>query len=402
MLHSCLVPSTCAPLSNPGAASVDLPISTVTEVPSLPHLSFVMATHSRHSIYSLTDSLSPTDQELFLLFLQYPEIDFDSNGSASTSDEQKPEAVPEAVPDVGSSPSSNGPAAASSGSTLIDYTDTGFAWRAAPVKTTQAIPIFPDITATSDWNDFVQLVQHSDLPEECLRYYTSLGQSIVHIGAQLNATAKAHQSSNLLQVATALFENATYSCRQTAAQVEKIASLKTLVAFNTNPTGPYIWTAYMQRMKLITMNLALPSRRELDFVDSLVLTYSAHVYDEFVFSVSANAVDRTISGLIHDIYNILMTWLQSYKQWCNGMKELRYRYMKPLIHQFTRQLEAQRDFVDFQDRLDRARKTLRKPVDSNGDLSDKMVQTLNLSARRPGPATSSKRTRTRYKREHTL
>ena len=41
-----------------------------------------MAAQSRSSIYSLEDSVTPTDQELFSLFLQYPEIDFDEPAAA--------------------------------------------------------------------------------------------------------------------------------------------------------------------------------------------------------------------------------------------------------------------------------------------------------------------------------
>jgi len=97
-----------------------------------------------------------------------------------------------------------------------------------------------------------------------------------------------------------------------------------------------------------------------------------------------------------------MTWLNSYKLWCRGMAELRYRYMRPLVDEFTKHQDAQDELNDFQERITKAKDALTKPIKDTVDLSEKVVQTLNLSARRKDGSTGLKRSRTRYKREHTL
>lgn len=76
--------------------------------------------------------------------------------------------------------------------------------------------------------------------------------------------------------------------------------------------------------------------------------------------------------------------------------------MRPLIDEFAKLPEAQDEFNEFQERISKAKDALSRSMDSTVDLSDKVVQTLNLSARRKDGSTGLKRSRTRYKREHTL
>lgn len=84
------------------------------------------------------------------------------------------------------------------------------------------------------------------------------------------------------------------------------------------------------------------------------------------------------------------------------MAELRYRYMRPLVDELPKLPEAQGEFNDLWGRIMKAKNALVTPAEPTVDLSDLVVQTLNLSARRKEGTTSLKRGRTRYKREHTL
>jgi len=149
-------------------------------------------------------------------------------------------------------------------------------------------------------------------------------------------------------------------------------------------------------------NLALPSKHELDLLHSLVLIYNSYLYSDFVSTLGLDLFEEQTCTVLNDIYHTLMTWLRNYKQWCRGMAELRYRYMRPLIDEFAKLPEAQDEFNDFQERITKAKNALSRPVDAMVDLSDEVVQTLNLSARRKDGATGLRRSRTRYKREHTL
>lgn len=204
-------------------------------------------TRSSSSLYGINDSLSPTDRELFSLFLQYPEIDFDSQHDATD-----PESTGTAQsPDLDSSPLATATEATSNASTLVDTSES---------DTTLTTPIRPpndgsgdaDDAVAGDWDTFVLLMQQSNLPEECLHYYTSLAHAMIRIGTDLFATARPNRPSQALPVGQWLLKDVTYSMNQAATQVDKIAHLKTLTAFNVTPTGSYLWTTYMQRAKLIT------------------------------------------------------------------------------------------------------------------------------------------------------
>ena len=146
----------------------------------------------------------------------------------------------------------------------------------------------------------------------------------------------------------------------------------------------------------------MPSRHELALLESVVRLFDARVYHEFLEVSDLDVVDRETAKLLNELYDKLMTWLHYYKGWCGGMKELKDIYVQPLIKQFSQSDEAQEEFNNFQERINSARAVLNKPADDTVELTAKMVRNLNLSARKPGPETELKRSRTKYKREHTL
>jgi len=149
-------------------------------------------------------------------------------------------------------------------------------------------------------------------------------------------------------------------------------------------------------------NLALPCKHELGLVQSLVHIYDSDVYSQFIQTLGLNLVDEQTCCILNGVYHNLMKWLHNYNQWCKGMSELRNAYMGPLIDEFAKLPEAQDEFNDFQERITKAKSALVRSIESTADLSDKIVQRLNLSARRKDGSNGLKRSRTRYKREHTL
>lgn len=87
------------------------------------------------------------------------------------------------------------------------------------------------------------------------------------------------------------------------------------------------------------------------------------------------------------------------------MSKLRNRYVKPLLDCMATSLVAQEELRDLQQRLAQAKSVLIKPVRISEEITDKtIVKVLNLSARRVGNehGIAPKRTKTRYKREHTI
>jgi len=193
--------------------------------------------------------LSPTDRELFSLFLQYPEIDFDDQTNTAISEGT----LPRQTTDFNFSPLATVTERASNASTLYEASDSDSGSTLATLSPPQKDDHEDvDVSITANWEQFLNLVQQSNLPQGCIRYYTSLGQAIINIGSELFATARPNRPSRVLQIGEWLLKCVTYSRDQAASQVDKIAHLKTLVAFNVTPVGSCLWTTYMQRAKLIT------------------------------------------------------------------------------------------------------------------------------------------------------
>lgn len=207
---------------------------------------FKMTTSSRTSVYELDDSLSPTDQELFSLFLQYPEIDFDSPQTTSSYDNQDLVRSNEYIHPIATIAERD-----PSVSTLIE-TSGSYSISTTPVRHPNHQHDRANDTVTGTWDNFVHLMQQSNLPKECVQYYTLMGRAIVNIGSELFAKARPKRPSSVISVGGRLLKNVTYSMGQAAAQVNKLAYLKTLIAFNVTPAGPCVWTTYMERAKLIT------------------------------------------------------------------------------------------------------------------------------------------------------
>lgn len=152
-------------------------------------------------------------------------------------------------------------------------------------------------------------------------------------------------------------------------------------------------------------NTSLPSKTEARILESLVHLYDAYVYNPFLrHQLGRNLSSRT-SELLNNIYHHLMDWLAQYQRWCRDMSDLRKRYMKPLLDCMATSPIAQEDLRDLQERLSQARSVLTKPIRMSDEITDKtIVKVLNLSARRVGNehGIALKRTKTRYKREHTI
>lgn len=149
-------------------------------------------------------------------------------------------------------------------------------------------------------------------------------------------------------------------------------------------------------------SVALPSKSELTLIQSLVFVYYAYIYKRFLQIQAVGTINLRIANLLNEINDKSMMWLKKYKQWCFGMQELKSRYIKPLIESYSKLSEAQSEFKDFQDRICKARAAVKRPIDDVKELTEKAVQDLNLSARRPGPVMNKRRSKTRYKREHTI
>lgn len=150
-------------------------------------------------------------------------------------------------------------------------------------------------------------------------------------------------------------------------------------------------------------NVSLPSKRELGLLKSLVLLYDAYVYNPFLQLYTVDHFDKQTFNMINDLYDTLMKWLQNYKEWCGAMAHLQSCYMQPLIQELSKSGSAKAELADFKSRITEAKSVLNRPITTGHDSEEsELVNRLNLSARRPGAEMFRKRSKARYKREHTL
>lgn len=194
------------------------------------------------SVYGIDEALSPRDREEFSIFLSYPELDFDSiDDSPSTRSSITP--VPENKDEVKSSPLSAATTAYNKGSSV--------ATKSTAHDTPSRFLLQKENAEVGGWNEFIHLMQKSDLPQECLGYFTSLGQTVLNIGTILHSTLRPNQPSSVLRIGRWLLKGIKYSSKQVASQVEAISRLKSTVAFNVSPDETQFWSTYRQRARMI-------------------------------------------------------------------------------------------------------------------------------------------------------
>lgn len=194
------------------------------------------------SAYDYEESLSSKDREDFSLFLRYPELDFDSAGD-TLSTRSSSTLVPETRDRLDSSPNPMG--------STPNYRDDSI-----PTESTAHDPpsrLIQNRKAAEfgGWNEFIHLLQRSNLPQECLQYLTSLGQTILNIGTILHSTLRPNQPSSVLRIGRWLLKSIRYSSTKVADQIDAISHLKLLVAFNVRPGELQLWSTYQQRARLV-------------------------------------------------------------------------------------------------------------------------------------------------------
>lgn len=200
-----------------------------------------MSIQASSSLYGLDESLSRADQELFSIYLQYPQAVLDDRRNLDAEQDQTRE--PSTIT------SKHRPSQGSDASTLVEDQS-----QPSSEPTSQRQPYFNLETPSSEaeWGELTTLLKTSTLPRECLCYYTLLGETIMNLGTELFSTVRPGKPSDLVQFGMLLLKNVAYSCKQANLQVEAIASLKQLGVFNVKPGPTQVWSTYSQRARMIT------------------------------------------------------------------------------------------------------------------------------------------------------
>lgn len=191
-----------------------------------------MSIQASSSLYGINESLSRADQELFSIFLQYPDATFDDGSSVE----------PSQTKDSFTTPAKYRQGQVSDTSTLVEDRRSATSLHTPDL----GIPAFD-----GEWSELKALLETSTLPQACLSYYALLGETVMNLGTELFSTIRPGRASDLVHLGTWLLKNISYSHRQTSLQVEAIASLKDSAPFMVKPNPCQIWSTYSQRARMI-------------------------------------------------------------------------------------------------------------------------------------------------------
>ena len=175
-----------------------------------------------------------TERELFSLYAQYPEIDFDPEST------QK---LPETSSEHFSSPASN----------------TGERDEAASAQasnsTRHTTPLKHDILNTNasdgdEYTVFCRQLRRCDLPPQAVQSLDSIGARFVQLGQAIMSGGR--QSSIATEISSSLLPQLQQSAYKIKEQIDTIDYITELAPFNISPTDISLWSNYRQRASLIT------------------------------------------------------------------------------------------------------------------------------------------------------
>lgn len=183
-------------------------------------------------------TLAMTERELFSLYAQYPEIDFDPECCQKTADSSQ----------HFSSPASN--------AGERDEIDSVQASDSTRHTTPLRHDLFTAISANdNEYSLFCSKLRNCDLPPETVRYFRQIGSQFIQLGRLLMT----HNTSNAVrrsedpvrEIANILLPQLEQSTTKVQQQIETIAFITEFAPFNILPTDISLWSNYKQRAFLI-------------------------------------------------------------------------------------------------------------------------------------------------------
>lgn len=301
--------------------------------------------------------LSPSERNLFSIYVQYPDLEFDN--------EEHFDCPPLIVP-------------------TSDSTQTNIDNDKAASE-----------VARTDLSGYWQLLHDYDktLPAETITYFARLGQKVIQLGQQ-----RPDDLNDRHEVIRWLTKCVKYSSDAASEQSRRIQCIKQLVSFNCVPSEKHVWFNFRQRTKIITSNLSLPTMEEFRLVKALVNLFDQCVGLHGLRSTKNRGVPEYRCAppptAIGRLQKLMYIWLHNLRQWCRDMRDVKVDYMQPIYNVLRNSPRAMAEMQDFQKRRARIRETTDR-YKKGGTKSEP-----DSSASRPGVGAA--RTRTRCKREHTI
>lgn len=145
----------------------------------------------------------------------------------------------------------------------------------------------------------------------------------------------------------------------------------------------------------------LPSRRERDLLNCLVHVYDAYVYHPALTSCQTVDHNQSTQASLDDLYHMLMTVEERYRQWWNDVKELGELHTKPTMRKILNSPTVMKHILEYEDVREAAETTACDPEGPGlQPISEKVLEVLRTNANRR--QLQDRPNKTRLHREHTV
>ena len=128
----------------------------------------------------------------------------------------------------------------------------------------------------------------------------------------------------------------------------------------------------------MTGHLSCPSHTELRLLDQLLLVFDAYVYHPYLqLSLQdARTFESNVENAVHSVYDVLMTLLATYQKWLRVMRDLKTRYMAPIMRRIQDSPWIQREIEQMESAYETAGQTLSKLEGSvvRSELQDDQIK----------------------------
>ena len=127
----------------------------------------------------------------------------------------------------------------------------------------------------------------------------------------------------------------------------------------------------------------LPSRHERDLLNCLVHVYDAYVYHPALISCQTVDHNQSTQASLDDLYHVLMTVEERYRQWWNDVKELGELYTKPTMRRILHSPTVIKHILEQEDIRKAAEAAARDPEGPGVQpVSEKALEMLRTNANR--------------------
>jgi hypothetical protein len=145
----------------------------------------------------------------------------------------------------------------------------------------------------------------------------------------------------------------------------------------------------------------LPSRCERDLLSCLVHVYDAYVYHPALNSCQKVNHNRSTQASLDDLYHVLMTVEERYRQWWNNVKELGELYTKPTMRKILDSPTVIKHILEHESIREAAEAAARDPEGPGlQPVSEKALEMLRMNANQRQLRGGT--TKTRFRRKYTV